>query len=64
MNGPRKWQIACPAGSVTGGPEALHQFAHTARTLGIDRKRLYRLIKRYRLGDCHDVATSGANGGR
>ncbi|MFY9514374.1 MAG: hypothetical protein WAQ05_25690 [Rubrivivax sp.] len=41
MNAPRKWQVACPAGLVTGGPEALHQLAHTARTLGIDARMVY-----------------------
>ena len=41
MNAPRKWQIACPAGLVTGGPEALHQLAHTARSLGIDARMVY-----------------------
>lgn len=36
-----RWQIACPAHLVTGGPEALHQLAHTARTLGIDARMVY-----------------------
>lgn len=41
MSGPRHWQIACPAYMATGGPEALHQLAHAARSLGIDARMVY-----------------------
>jgi hypothetical protein len=36
-----KVQILCPAGAITGGPEALHQLAHTARSLGADARMVY-----------------------
>jgi hypothetical protein len=36
-----KVQVVCPAGSVTGGPEAMHQFAHMARHLGADACMVY-----------------------
>jgi hypothetical protein len=36
-----KLQVLCPAGLVTGGPEAMHQLAHTARRLGIDASMVY-----------------------
>lgn len=36
-----KLQVACPAYTVTGGPEALHQLVHTARGLGVDARIVY-----------------------
>lgn len=36
-----KLQVACPAYTVTGGPEALHQLVHVARGLGIDARIVY-----------------------
>ncbi|WP_159807594.1 hypothetical protein [Cellulomonas citrea] len=33
--------VLCPAGAVTGGPEALHQLVHTARALGEDAEIVY-----------------------
>jgi hypothetical protein len=38
---PLKLQVACPAYTVTGGPEALHQLVHVARGLGIDARIVY-----------------------
>jgi hypothetical protein len=36
-----KLQVACPAYSLSGGPEALHQLVHTARGLGVDARIVY-----------------------
>ncbi len=41
MSAPQRWQVLCPARSVTGGPEALHQLAHVARRRGIDARMVY-----------------------
>lgn len=35
-------QVACPAYTVTGGPEALHQLVHVSRQLGVDARIVYR----------------------
>jgi len=36
-----KVRIACPAHTITGGPEALHQLLHALRGLGVDAKIVY-----------------------
>jgi hypothetical protein len=36
-----KLQVACPAYSLSGGPEALHQLVHIARGLGVDARIVY-----------------------
>jgi len=36
-----KIYVICPAGSYTGGPESIHQFAHKARDMGIDVRIVY-----------------------
>jgi hypothetical protein len=38
---PRKFRVLCPAESVTGGPEALHQLVHVAQKLGADSRIVY-----------------------
>jgi hypothetical protein len=34
-------QVACPAYTVTGGPEALHQLVHVSRQMGVDARIVY-----------------------
>jgi hypothetical protein len=36
-----KVYVLCPAGAVTGGPEALHQLAYKLRRKGIDARMVY-----------------------
>lgn len=38
---PMKLQVICPAGTTTGGPEAMHQLVHTARSQGLDARMVY-----------------------
>ena len=37
----RRLFVLCPSNSVTGGPDALHQLVHTARSLGFDASLVY-----------------------
>ena len=48
--------VLCPSTSVTGGPDALHQLVHVARTLGFDASLVYypptkEIPERYRVYD-------------